>query len=422
MSTAHSPAASSEQDSTRFANRKLLLGGAAALAAVIGGILLAVTWGNVSTDDAQVDGRLIPIAPKISGYISQLLVDDNQTVAKGQVIARIDPRDLQAGLDHAEAALQSAEELAAASAAGIPLTSSTTDSAIFGAEANLLAAQAQLLEARKRAEKSHNADLSVASAELADCKANYERSHADLTRMQILIVKKEISSLQFDRYVQAERSAQSQLDAAQQRLAAQRDTGDISDAAVQTATSKVQQAKAQLSEAQANRQQVSIRTHDSAAMQAAIDIARANVETAKLQLSYTDIVAPEDGTITRRTVENGTYVSPGQTLLTIVPARDIWVTANYKETQLRHVRRGDRAEIKIDMTDKTYSGYVDSIANATGSRLSLLPPENATGNFVKIVQRIPVKIVLDPSAALTSALSVGANVDATIFTSSHARK
>ena len=414
MST--TPATAPTTATSRRSNTRPYLIAAVIVLAVFGGIYLFLTRGEVSTDDAQIDGRLVPVAPKVSGYISELLVDDNQIVTKGQVLARIDPRDRQAELDHAEAALQSAEAQAAGATVDVPLTSNTTDSSILAAEANLSVAQAQLLEARKTADKSHNADISVALADLADRKANYERAHADLSRMQALIAKKEISSLQFDRYVQAERSAQGQLDAAQQTLAAQHDMADIRDAAVQTAASKVQQAKAQLSEAQANHQQVAIRTHDSAAAQAAVNMAQANVETARLQLSYTEIVAPQDGRITRRTLEKGAYVSPGQTLLTIVPTHDIWVTANYKETQLRHVKPGDRAEIEVDETGKTFCGHVDSIANATGSRLSLLPPENATGNFVKIVQRIPVKILLDPTAVQSGTLGVGANVDVTIHT------
>ena len=410
------PAESPAAITIRRPNSRLYIMGAALVLAVFAGAYLLLNRGEVSTDDAQIDGRLVPVSPKISGYISQLLVDDNQTVRKGQVIARVESQDLKAELDHAEAALRSAEAQAAASTVDVPLTSNTTDSSILAAEANLSAAQAQLLEARKTAEKSHHADILVASAELADRKANYERAHADLSRMQDLIAKKEISSLQFDRYSQAERSAQGQLDAAQQTLAAQHDMADIRDATVQTAFSKMQQAKAQLAEAQANHQQVAIRTHDSAAMQAAVRMAEANVETARLQLSYTEIVAPQDGRITRRTVETGAYVSPGQTLLTIVPTRDIWVTANYKETQLRDVSPGDAAEISVDETDKKLSGHVDSIANATGSRLSLLPPENATGNFVKIVQRIPVKILLDSAAVESGTLGVGANVEVTIHT------
>jgi len=414
MST--TPAAAPTTVTSRRSRSRLYLIAAVIVLAVFGGTYLFLTRGQVSTDDAQIDGRLVPVAPKVSGYISQLLVDDNQIVTKGQVIARIDPRDLQAELDHAESALETAEAQAATAKVEVPLTGKTTDSSILAAEANLSAAQAQLLEARKTAEKSHNADTSVALAELADRKANYERAHADLVRMQALIAKKEISSFQFDRYVQAERSAQGQLDAAQQTLAAQRDTADIRDAGVQTANSKVRQAEAQLTEAQANHQQVIIRTHDSAGAQAAVKMAEANVETARLRLSYTEIIAPQDGRITRRTVEKGAYVSPGQTLLTIVPTHDIWITANYKETQLRHVKPGDRAEIEVDETGKTFAGHVDSIANATGSRLSLLPPENATGNFVKIVQRIPVKIVLDPAAVQSGTVGVGANVDVTIHT------
>jgi membrane fusion protein (multidrug efflux system) len=414
MST--TPAAAPTTTTPSRSNSRLYIIAAVFVLAVFGGTYLFMTRGEISTDDAQIDGRLVPVAPKVSGYISQLLVDDNQIVTKGQVIARIDPRDRKAELDRAQASLDSAEAQAEASTVDVPLTSNTTDSAILAAEANLSVAQAQLLEARRTAEKSHNADISVASAELSDRKANYERAHADLGRMQTLIAKKEISSLQFDRYAQAERSAQGQLDAAEQTLAAQHDTADIRDASVQTAMSKVQQARAEVSEAKANHQQVSVRTHDSAAMQAAVKMAQANVETAKLQLSYTEVLAPQDGTVTRRTVENGAFVSQGQTLLTIVPTHDIWVTANYKETQLRHVKPGDRAAITVDQTGKTISGHVDSIANATGSRLSLLPPENATGNFVKIVQRIPVKIVLDPADVKSGVLGVGANVDATIYT------
>ena len=414
MST--TPAAAPTTTTPSRFNSRFYIIAAVIVLAVSGGVYLLLTRGEISTDDAQIDGRLVPVAPKVSGYISQLLVNDNEIVTKGEVIARIDPRDRQAELDRASASLDAAKAQAAASDVDVPLTTNTTDSATLAAEASLSVAQTQLLEASRTADKSHHADISVASAELADRKANYERAHADLGRMQTLISKKEISSLQFDRYAQSERSALGQLDAAEQTLAAQRDMADIKDAAVQTATSKVQQARAQLSEAKANHQQVAARTHDLAAMQAAVKMAEANVETAKLQLSYTAILAPQDGTVTRRTVENGAYVSPGQTLLTIVPTRDIWVTANYKETQLRHVKPGDRVEITVDQTGKTLSGHVDSIANATGSRLSLLPPENATGNFVKIVQRIPVKIVLDPAAAKAGVPGVGANVDATIYT------
>lgn len=409
----------SANDSPQISKAKLTrlrMIGAAVLAVLIVAIYLIITHGNISTDDAQIDGRLVPVSPKVSGYISQLLVEDNQLVEKGQVIARIDARDAQTAVDQAEAALQNAEAQAAASSGDIPLTSNTTDSSIVAASANLAATQAELAQGRKTADKARHADMSFAAANVADRKANYERAHADLLRMQELIRKRVISELQYDQYVAAERMAKSQLDAAQQSLSAQGDAAEIADAAVQTASAKVEQAKAQFVEAKANHLRVGIRGHDAAAMLAAVKMAQANLESAKLQLSYTEILAPQGGKVTRRTVETGAYVSPGQTLLTIVPIRDIWVTANFKETQLRDIRPGDRAEIKVDQLGKTFAGHVDSVANATGSRLSLLPPENATGNYVKIVQRIPVKILLDPEALASGALGVGANVDVTVHT------
>ncbi|WP_187290190.1 HlyD family secretion protein [Terriglobus saanensis] len=380
------------------------------------GLYLIFTHGQVSTDDAQVDGRLVPVSPKISGYISELLVDDNQIVHKGAVIARIDPRDAQVRVDQALAALKVAQAQAASSLSDVPLTAGVTGSAVAGAEANLADARAEYARARATSEKAHHADTSLISANVADRQANYERTRADLARMKDLADKHEISHLQYDRFVADELMAKSQLEAAQQSLASQGGTAQISDAIVQAAAARVQQAQAQLSAAHTNRGQVGMRSQDADAMQAAVLAAHANLDAAKLQVSYTEIIAPQEGKVTRRTVEAGAYVAPGQTLLTLVPTRDVWVTANFKETQLRNVHGGERVEVKVDQLGRTFSGHVASVSNATGSRLSLLPPENATGNFVKIVQRIPVKIALDPEAVSSNALSVGANVDVTIHT------
>jgi len=209
MSTA--PAAAPTTTTPSRLNSRPYIIAAAVILAVCMGVYLFLTKGKISTDDAQIDGRLVPVASKVSGYISQLLVDDNRIVTQGQVIARIDPRDRRAELDRANASLDAAEAQAAASTVDVPLTSNTTNSAILAAEANIAVTQAQLLEARGTAQKSHNADILVALAELADRKATYERAHSDLGRMQALISKKEISSLQFDRYAQAERSAQGHL-------------------------------------------------------------------------------------------------------------------------------------------------------------------------------------------------------------------
>jgi membrane fusion protein (multidrug efflux system) len=416
MSTTSNPTVPPKTRSSVLSNRRALTAGALLLLLLGGSIYLILTRGQVSTDDAQVDGRLVPIAPKISGYVSELLVNDNQVVTEGQVIARIAPRDEEVRVAQAEAALETAEAQANASSRNVPLTTDTTTSAVESTQAGLANADAELLRARSAAEKAHHADTSYAEANVADRKANYGRAYSDLQRMRELVGKREISQLQYDRYVAEERMAKSQLDAAQQSLAAQGDQAQIADAATRAAEAKVRVAKAQLTYAHANQQQVGIRTHDAAAMQAAVKAARVNLDAAKLQLSYTEISAPQQGKVTRRTVEVGAYVSPGQTLLTLVPTRDQWITANFKETQLRHVRPGDLVDVKVDLLGKTFSGHVDSISNATGSRLSLLPPENATGNFVKIVQRIPVKIFLDPGAVRSGALSVGTNVEATIHT------
>jgi membrane fusion protein (multidrug efflux system) len=185
---------------------------------------------------------------------------------------------------------------------------------------------------------------------------------------------------------------------------------------VLAAQAQVEQAQALIREANANRKQVDVRTADVHSADAAIAQARANYEAATLNLSYTTITAPADGAVTRKSVEAGQVLQPGQDLLVLVPLSNVWVTANFKETQLAKVHPGDRAEVHVDMYGSSFTGHVDSIAGATGSRLSLLPPENATGNFVKVVQRIPVKIILDPIPPEKAVLRPGMNVDATIFT------
>jgi membrane fusion protein (multidrug efflux system) len=208
--------------------------------------------------------------------------------------------------------------------------------------------------------------------------------------------------------------AESELRASQERLASTQKDAAIRKSAVDAAASRVNHAKALMSSSEANRKQVPIRTSDAGTASAAVEAARANLQTAELQLSYTTITASMDGMVTRKSVEVGQIVAPGQGLMAIVPLHDVWVTANFKETQLANVRPGQRAEIKVDMYNRSIGGHVDSIASATGSKLSLLPPENATGNFVKVVQRIPVKILVDPQEGLT--LRPGMNVDVTIFT------
>ncbi|HUB33393.1 MAG TPA: HlyD family secretion protein [Bryobacteraceae bacterium] len=385
------------------------------LIAAAAGVAVWLHYQNrVSTDDATVDGHLSAIAPKISGNVIQVLIQDNQPVKAGDVLVRIDPRDYQAKVDLAQAALLEAQARAVAAQQVVPLTNDTTESAIAAATAGLADANAELERARLSYEQANSADLAYAEANVQAKQASNDRAQADLARMKPLVEKSEISSLQFDSYNAAARVAASELKAAQEKLASAQKDAAIRRTALDAAQSRVSSAKAQMETTVANRKQVPIRRSDAGSASAAVAAARANLEAAQLQLSYSTITAPVDGVITRKSVEMGQMVAPGQSLLTIIPLNDIFVTANFKETQLADVRAGQRAEIHVDMYGRSVSGRVDSIASATGARLSLLPPENATGNFVKVVQRIPVKILVDPGANLI--LRPGMNVDVTIFT------
>jgi membrane fusion protein (multidrug efflux system) len=277
--------------------------------------------------------------------------------------------------------------------------------------ARVAAANADLATARSDFDRASSSELAYARADVEAKRATADRARADLARMQPLAAKDEITKQQFDAYVATSRVADSELRASEEKLVNAQKDAQGSGASVQAAQARTAIAQAALEQARANRRQVDI---SSAQAGSAIQQAQANLDAALLQLSYATIVAPIDGVVTRKAVQLGQIVQPGQSLLTIVPLHDVWVTANFKETQLAQVHPGQRAEVHVDMYGQSFAGRVDSVASATGSKLSLLPPENATGNFVKIVQRIPVKIVLDqaPSGVV---FRPGMNVDATIF-------
>ena len=369
---------------------------------------------RVSTDDAEVDGHISAIAPKISGNVTEVLVRDNQPVKAGDVLVRIDPRDYQARLDQAKAALAEAESQLAAAQVGVPLTDLTTESGATAASAALADAQAELDRARLAYEQAASSDVAFAEANVRARQANNDRAQADLARMKPLVEKAEISQQQFDAYVAAAKVADSELQAAQEKLASVTKDAAIKKAALAAAETRVAQAKAQLSASVANRKQVAIRAADVGTAQAAVQAARAALEAAELQVSYTTLAAPIDGIVTRKSVEIGQMLQPGQSIMTLIPLSETWVTANFKETQLAQVRPGQRAVIHVDMYGADIEGHVDSIAGATGAAMSLLPPENATGNFVKVVQRIPVKILVDRREG--KVLRPGMNVDVTIYT------
>ena len=392
----------------------LIAGGVVTIAAAGTGTYLHFQ-NQVSTDDAQVDAHNAPIAPKISGNIVAILVDDNQMVKAGQVLVRIDPGDYQAKVDQARAAVSVAESQSVGAHAGVPLAEGSTASAVTAAESQLAAAVADYARAKSDYGRASTSELAYAQADVESKGATRDRALADLDRMGPLGAKDEISKLQYDSYVAAARVAESDLKAAQENLVNTQKKAESSQASMHTAEARADAARADVEQARANRRQVDISSAQAGSASAMIQQARANLEAAELQLSYTSIVAPIDGLATKKTIQLGQIVEPGQTLLTIVPLKQVWVTANFKETQLANVRPGQRAEVSVDMYGRSFEGRVDSIAGASGTALSLLPPENATGNYVKVVQRIPVKILLKDSPA-GFVFRPGMNVDATIFT------
>jgi len=409
------PVAKAPLKPRQYARMVLILGVLAVLIGV-GVYLWLSTLNRVSTDDAQVDGHIDPVSAKISGNVTDVLVNDNQEVKKGQVLVRIDPRDYQAKVDQAEAALAVAESQASAAGVNVPLTRDTTASGASSAEAQLSGAEAQFDQSKLDYQRASTSDINLARSNVNTAQATFDRAKADLERMKPLVDKAEISKIQYDSYLAASRVAESELQAVRDKLAAAIQEAETKKAAMLNSQAGVAQARAAVQEAHANQQQVNVRVADVASARANIASARANLDTAKLNLSYATVVAPIDGSVTRKSVEIGQIIQPGQGLMMLVPLQDVWVTANFKETQLGSVHAGQKAEVLVDLTGKTYSGHVDSIAGATGTRMSLLPPENATGNYVKVVQRIPVKIMLDPLPNGVHVLRPGMNVEATIFT------
>ena len=395
--------------------RLFIFGGGIVLIAAIA-IFYWYSSGRVNTDDAEVDGHLNPVSAKISGNVLEVLVNDNQQVKAGQVLVKIDPRDYQARVDQTRAALALAQAQANAANVTIPITREVTQGDNSNASAGLQGALADQASANQTYQMALTSDLAYASAQVAKQQATFDKAQADLARMKPLADKAEISRQEFDSYVAAAQVAQSELDSAKQKLAQAQQNVAVAKAKLDSKTADVAKARAGQVQANANLRQVNVQAANAAAANAAIKAAEANLAAAELQLSYATIVAPTDGVVTHKSVEVGQVLQPGQGLLILIPLQDIWVTADFKETQLAKVRPGQKVEIKVDMYGQTFTGHVDSVAGATGSKLSLLPPENATGNFVKVVERIPVKIIVDPIPPDKAILRPGMNVDVTIIT------
>ncbi len=352
-----------------------------------------------STDDAQVDGYLYPVSARISGYVSRVYVDDNQLVKAGQVLVEVDPRDYQVAVDQAQAALADAEATARAAGITVPVTSVSTTSQESTSEAEVTNAEAGITAAQQQ--------FDAARAQLVQAQANNTKAQDDLGRYHQLVQKKEISEQLYDQAVADAASSAAAVQAAQAAVAA-------ANQGVQQARARLVQAQADLRAAQTGPQQV--RTTRERALAALANVAgkRAALEQAELNLQYTKIVAPVDGLVIRN-VEQGMNVQPGQQLLTVAPIEGLWVTADFKETQLKYMRPGQSVEISVDSDGRTYKGRVNSISGSTGARLSLLPPENATGNYVKVVQRIPVKITVNPGQNKDEFLRIGMSVEPKVY-------
>src|ERR1700739_529294 len=393
---------------------RLIVGGAILLVALLG--LYLYFHNRESTDDAQVDGHITPIAAKIYGRVAKVQVKDNQPVKAGQVLVQLDAADYQAALDQAKGALALAEGEARSAGVDVPRTSEDTASGTSSANAQLAMAQADLMRGQATYEQAQTADLAFAQANIAKSLANAQLAQADLARYHPLMEKGEISKQQYDAAKANADATASALNADEQKLVQAQRNVEISRAQLEASKARVLQAQAGVGRLHADIKRVAMRSADAQAKLAKVDQARAQVEAAQFKLSYCNVVAPIDGVVTHKQVEDGQIVQQGQGLMVIVPLQDVWVTANFKETQLRKMRAGQKAYVEVDTYGKTFPGHVDSIAGATGAVVSLLRPENATGNFVKVVQRIPVKIFLDPIPAGEAVLRPGMNVDATVIT------
>jgi membrane fusion protein (multidrug efflux system) len=371
-------------------------------AVLIGVVVLWVYFSSYeATDDAEVDGHLNPVSARVSGTIVQVNPEvlNNHYVSAGTVLAEIDPADFQADRARALAEYQRLRASAASAHQDITVISSSSTG-------RLEVARAAVTEASDSV-ASEKASMEAAQARVAQAESNYARTEADRQRYERLLAKREISQSEYQRIATQASTERDAVNAA-------RAEDTVAQKRVAQAESRMLERKADLLAARSAPEQVASSLAKAEAALSEADRAHAQLTTAELNLSYTKIVAPVGGIVGRKSVEVGQRVQPGQQLLTIIPVDDIWITANFKETQLIKMRPGQPVTIHIDSYDRDYHGQVDALGGATGARFSLLPPENATGNYVKVVQRVPVRIVLDPKENADHLLRPGMSVEAKV--------
>ncbi len=393
-----------------------------------GGYLWHFSLTHVSTDDAYVAAHIIPVSARISGTVAEVLVRDNQDVKAGDILVRLDPKDYEVALAQARAAAEAAKAEHENALVNVPLTDETTRSLVQQAEAAMAAAEEGVqtavhtleerqgqLKAKQAAEASARAAVRVAEAEL-------ERARLDRERTKALVEARMIAQQDYDHAEAAFQSAEAALDGAKERVSQAREEILQAEATVKSQGAtlaqtrrRAEEAQAALRNAQSQRQQVKVRQAQVDAARSRLAQAAANLTQAELNLEYTTIRASVGGRISKKAVEIGQVMGPGQLLLSVVNLDDVWVVANFKETALGSVRPGQQVTIEVDThSGVTFKARVDSIQAGSGAVFSLLPPENATGNFVKVVQRIPVKLVFEPGENSRHLLVPGMSVVPTI--------
>jgi len=351
-----------------------------------------------STDDAQIDGYIFPVSSRVPGYVTRVLVDNNQNVEAGTVLAQLDPKDYEVAVATAKAALANDQATAASQQVNVPITSVSTTSQLSTAQADIRNAEAGLLFAQRSSE--------AARAALRAAEANDLKAQDDVNRYKPLAERDEIPKQQYTQAVNSQKATAAAVEGARASAAA-------AEQQVTQARSKLSTSQAQLQYAETQPQQISVQRSRARAADAETERAEAALQQAQLNLQYTTIVEPVAGIVGQRSVHPGQNVSPGQQLMTIVPleSQNIWVTANFKETQLTLMKPGQSVRIYVDTYGRTYDGHILNIAAASGARYSLLPRENATGNYVKVVQRIPVKIVFEKGQDSEHLLRPGMSVE-----------
>jgi len=367
-----------------------------------------------STDDAQIDGHINAISARISGNVIQVLTDDERLVKAGDVLVRIDPSDYQVAVAKAEADLADAEAALQGARTDIPITSITTASQLKTAHSGRTDANAALAGAERQLNAAQ-ARLDTAKAQVREAEANYQKDRDDVVRYKLLVDKEEISRQQYDTAVDTADAAKATIDARAAAVAEAEQNVRAAQSVVEEASTKIPQADASIESASTAPQQVAVTETRAKSALAQVAQRKALLDQAKLNLSYCTIVAPVTGIVGKKTVEVGQNISPGQQLMAVVPLDDIWVTANFKETQLRRMKPGQVVKFSVDAYRRKYTGKLEGVGGASGSRFSLLPPENATGNYVKVVQRIPVRIDIDPGQNDDHRLRPGMSVDPNVY-------